>query len=206
MNYMHKTKTIIALLTIAALLCSCSRKEETEYCTDPVCVLSFQPYDDISERDVEKLSSTVKEKVEDIANVSVLEVRILPNKKLDNTLLNDNKTRYSAKKILEKQQSYITKKHEIIIGLTNKDISAPVRGINDWGIQGLSFMGSNVCVVSTYRIAKNVPLWKPIIHEFIHTFWNMPHCPADNPKCLMQDGHGNPKWGIKNDLCQSCKI
>ena len=196
---------IILSVAIVMLLCSCNSRESYDFCTCPECVLTFQPYDGISERDVEKLSATVKEKIEEIANVSVMEVKILPNKKLDKSVLNDNKTRFSAKKILKQQQQSITNNHEIIIGLTNKDISAPVRGKEDWGIQGLSFLGSNVCVVSTYRIGKKVPLWKPVIHEFIHTFWNMHHCSEDNPRCLMQDGHGKPHWGNKNDLCDTCK-
>ena len=91
-----------------------------------------------------------------------------------------------------------------LLGVTNTDISTSSRGHDDWGIQGLACSGQNNCVVSPYRLARREQLWKLACHEFIHAYCNWPHCPKDDPKCIMQDGHGKPNFAIKQGLCDYC--
>ena len=56
---------------------------------------------------------------------------ILPNKRLDNSLLNDYKTRYRADRIIRSiHNKYLT------IVLLHNDISLPYRNRLDWGVLG----------------------------------------------------------------------
>ncbi|MBR1475214.1 MAG: hypothetical protein IJ613_06545, partial [Muribaculaceae bacterium] len=135
--------------------------------------------------------------------VMVTEVHVLPNKPLPQLARNDANTRYRAEKIL-KLQAPQCKGHTLVLGVTNSDISTSSRGHDDWGIQGLAYMGGKNCVVSPHRLTNRKYLWKLACHEFIHAYCNWPHCPKDNPNCIMQDGHGKPNFAIKHGLCDYC--
>ena len=201
-----KVNLLIILISNFLLTTSCNKSDiykEIE-CLDPNCELIIQPYDNFPVIKAQKLSEELKENIQEQLGISITSIQILPNKKLTQDLLNDSKTRYSANKIVNSQNK-LTSFHKVVIGLTDKDISTNLRGKPDWGIQGLATVGGNSCIISTYRLNKNVELWKPVIHEFIHAFWNMHHCKDDNPTCIMQDGHGKPNWNKKNSLCETCK-
>lgn len=216
-NYLTMKKAnylflLLAMMLMAACNGNNSQTEKSEYeldtvnycCTDPVCVLMVQPYDDFSQTEAKQLANKVKTEIERMTAVMINEVHVLPNKPLPESALNDAKTRYRAEKILKLQQPQC-KGFVLVMGLTNSDISTANRGHDDWGIQGLAYMGAKNCVVSPFRLPKRNQLWKLACHEFIHAYCNWPHCPKDNPKCIMQDGHGKPNFAIKNSLCEYCK-
>ena len=204
---MNKTSLLIVLLSILCLV-GCSKKKENvcpEEENHKTCELVIQPYGDFSRTTAQSVSNDLKKFLEENTELRIANIVILDNKDLSGDLMNDQNTRYSADKILNSQKPIRSNPDQVVVGLTKKDISTPLRGIDDWGIQGLAYLGQNNCVVSTYRISKSVPLWKPVAHEFIHAYFNMHHCAEDNPNCLIQDGHGKPKWSKKNNLCESCK-
>ena len=92
-----------------------------------------------------------------------------------------------------------------IIGVTNKDISTPVHGKENYGILGLSTLGGNVSVISTYRLKNKKELWKLAMHEFGHGYYSLRHCPNDDPNCIMADAKGgNPHFELKDTLCSTC--
>lgn len=123
-------------------------------------------------------------------------------------LLAKSGTRYDAPSILKK---YKTPKNILLI--TNKDITHKdtQRKIDEYGIIGLGLLHGTVCVVSTYRIKKNVSdikfhdrLKKVSLHEVGHNL-GLNHC-DNNIHCLMNDAKGTAKqidiekvW-----LCQKC--
>jgi archaemetzincin len=122
------------------------------------------------------------------------------------------RNRYKADSILVYEKQLVDK-NEIIVGLTDKDISTSKNDITDWGVLGLGLCPGNVCIISTYRLEKisiaqtqlKDRLIKIILHEIGHNF-GLPHC-TNNPECLMNDAEGSiatvdkeKKW-----LCDKCR-
>lgn len=173
-------------------------------CSCPHTVICLQPLEDFSQKDAEKLKKNLLKHTAELELCEVADVEVLPNKPLKPSLLNDEKTRYRADKIIR----YVTESksnRRIIIALTHKDISVPLRGKKDWGVMGLSLQPGTACVVSTYRVKDKSQLWKVAIHEFCHTYYNMPHCPNDDPTCLMKDAKGRGNLAPQRHLCKDCK-
>lgn len=198
-------KIIYSLLFLA--MASCGNKQEEHHCAEPITSITIQPYGDISRNETLSMAKKLKQEIETQTEVIIEGMEILPNKELPKRLLNKTKTRYRAERILDGQLSQL--KHgceNVIIGVTNQDISTTLRGKEDWGVQGLAYMGRDVCVVSTYRLKNKKDLWKVAFHELFHAAFNYPHCPFDNPTCIMQDCHGVGNWKNKNSVCKQCYI
>ena len=151
-----------------------------------------------------QLSKVLEKKFLQLYGVE-FEFEVLPNKKLSADLMNDNKTRYRADKIIDSLKDGAGD-HKIIIALTHKDVSVPYKGKADWGVLGLSIHGTYTCVVSDYRLKnKKRDYWKVVTHEFTHTACNYGHCPDDNPLCIMKDAKGKADFSNKEDFCETCK-
>jgi uncharacterized repeat protein (TIGR02543 family) len=97
--------------------------------------------------------------------------------------------------------------HNIYIGITHRDICKEYKnGVKDWGVLGSSIADYHACVVSDHRLKhKRRDLWKVVVHEFIHTYYNYGHCPEDNPHCLMKDAKGKADFSNKIGLCKTCR-
>jgi archaemetzincin len=111
--------------------------------------------------------------------------------------------RYRADSLL-KFLSAISHKNELIIGLTEKDISTTKDKIQDWGVMGLGYCPGNACVASTYRLQKeNIKsqLFKVAIHELGHT-QGLPHC--SNKICFMRDAEGKNPTNEEIRFCANC--
>lgn len=95
---------------------------------------------------------------------------------------------------------------EFTIGITDEDISHSVHGVKDWGVLGLAYRGNayNSCITSTYRLKNRKDLWKLMAHEFIHGYFDMGHCKANDPHCIMQDANKKPNFRIKSSPCKVC--
>lgn len=205
-------KKVLLLSLLLLSLVGCNKKEsiheaeisaEEMTCLDPMCSVTFQPYGNISQKEVQKYAKEFEERITALTCVVITDMKILPNKSLNSDLLNDHKNRYSASKILNTQHP---NKHEVIIGITNVDITHKTSTNTDWGIQGLALLGKKSCTISTFRIRDKADVWKVISHEFVHAFNNWPHCPNNDPTCIMCDAKGKPNWKIKNSFCKRCRI
>ncbi|MBQ3364269.1 MAG: hypothetical protein IJG42_10005 [Muribaculaceae bacterium] len=141
---------------------------------------------------------------EHMKGLAVTEVKVLPNKPLTKDLMNDAKTRYRASKILDLQQGMIKQPGDVVIGLTDKDISTSVHGYEDWGILGLSYLNKSNCVISTFRVKDKSQFWKVVLHEFGHGFVGLPHCPNNDSSCFMVDANGKPNLTPQRHFCDSC--
>lgn len=164
--------------------------------------IHIQPYEDFPHDKAQELAEQLE-----IAMIGVhgwTNVYVLPNKPLTKDMLNDAKTRYRANKILDWQRDSVDQTDFAIIGLTSEDISTTLHGYDDWGILGLSYVGTGNSVVSTFRIKDNSQIYKVLLHEFGHGFMGLQHCPNNDPTCYMVDDNGKPKLDKQYHFCDSC--
>ena len=174
-------------------------------CVCPHCRLLIQPYDDFSHDKALEISKQLERALnEHMKGLAVTEVQVMPNKPLTEELMNKAKTRYRASKILDQQQGMVKQPGDVVIGLTDKDISTSVHGYGDWGILGLSYLNKSNCVISTYRVKDKSQFWKVVLHEFSHGFLGLPHCPNNDSCCFMVDANGKPNLTPERHFCDSC--
>ena len=182
-----------------------SDSTEVAECTCPHCTILIQPYNDFSQNKALEVSKQLEGALnEHMKGLAVTKVKVLPNKTLTVELMNDAKTRYRASKILDQQQGLVKQPGDVVIGLTNEDISTSVHGYEDWGILGLSYLNKSNCVISTFRVKDKSQFWKVVLHEFGHGFLGLPHCPNNDSSCFMVDANGKPNLTPERHFCDSC--
>lgn len=174
-------------------------------CVCPHCRILIQPYDDFSHDKAWEVSKQLERALDEhMKGLAVTEIQVMPNKPLTEDLMNKGKTRYRASKILDQQQGLLKHPGDVVIGLTDKDISTSVHGYEDWGILGLSYLNKSNCVISTYRVKDKLQFWKVVLHEFGHGFLGLPHCPYNDSSCFMVDANGKPNLTPERHFCDSC--
>ena len=175
---------------------------EHSICNTPKVVIKLLPYNDYSKREAEKLLPKLQEAFEKWLGgdweFKILEPATLPQ----NSYLKV-RNRYKVTPVLNYQSTLLTDK-EVIIGLTHKDICTNIHGVEDYGIVGMSRPLRQVCIVSDKRLKDKSIMWKPVLHEFIHTFYGAKHCPNNEPTCFMMDAKGHGNFEIQDKLCDIC--
>lgn len=123
--------------------------------------------------------------------------------------LNYNKKRYRADSLI-RYLGTLVKDGQLILGLSNKDISTTTKKNFDWGVMGLGYCPGKSCIASTSRIkGKNrlEKLFKVAIHELGHNYGltktTSNHCP--NKTCLMRDADGKDDFDQLQNFCSKCK-
>ena len=205
------------LFIISMLLLGCNSKidtpntqdvtEEEEpldtICSCPQCIIKLLPYDDYTKKEamrlLPKLQKAFDEWLYGAWKFEIMDPAILPQSSYVK-----ERNRYRVTPILNRQSNLI-KGNEVIIGLTHKDICTSIHGVKDYGIVGISRLKKQVCLVSDKRLKDKSLYWKPILHEFIHTFYGANHCPNEDPTCFMKDAKGHGNFEIQDKLCDSCK-
>lgn len=207
-------KKLIYFLFAATLFSCHSQNKEQEATVEEVdsfmnfkcCppTIYLQPCNSFTQAEARAIIPNMRKELVRFTYIDDLEIVVKPNIKLPDSLLNTNKTRYRADKIVK----YFSKEandHNVIIALLHQDVSTSLHGKADWGVLGLSLQPLQDCVVSDYRLKnKKRDLWKVVVHEFVHTYFIAKHCAQDDPKCIMQDAKGHADFSNKTALCDSC--
>jgi archaemetzincin len=163
-------------------------------------IVYIQPLGDVKDKYLQK----VKKSVESFYGFKCV---IKPKVSFTNDLLADSKTRYEALKILGKFRS-----RDNILIVTEKDIAIRNNQYPEWGVLGLGFRPGTVCVISTFRMKRNVSeerildrLEKVSLHEIGHNL-GLNHCTKD-ARCMMNDAKGTIST-VDRELiyfCPNCK-
>ena len=109
------------------------------------------------------------------------------------------RNRYRAE-ILIQDLALTMKGNNIVIGLTDKDISTTRGKIYDYGVMGMGYEPGKSCIVSEFRTKNNTELFKVTVHELGHTF-GLPHC--KDSACYMEGYGGSLTQEI--GFCKKCK-
>lgn len=155
----------------------------------------MQPFADFPISEVENIAKELK--------TIYTDVRINPAIPFPKKSWNTTKTRRRADYLI-RFLNQKAKAGELLIGLTNKDISTTKNGKQDWGVFGLGFMPGKSCIASSFRLKgnKQEKLFKVAIHELGHT-QGLPHCPVKN--CFMRDAKGKDILEEETNFCSNCK-
>ena len=172
-------------------------------CSCPQSVIKLLPYDDFSIQEVERLMPILQQSF-DKWLYGFWKFEIMHPAHLPQECYVKERNRYFVTPVLN-YQSTLLKSNEVIIGLTHKDICTNIHGVKNYGIVGISRPLKQVCLVSDKRLKDKTLYWKPILHEFMHTFYGAKHCPNDDPTCFMKDAKGHGNFKIQDKLCDSCK-
>ena len=202
------TNKFIWLLITCFLIVGCAKRDKglenkTEEDNRHSCppTIYLQPYSDFSQKEAKALIPHLQRFLSE-CSLSGIEIEVQPNTKLSETFLNDSQTRYRADKMLK---SIPEERYNAVIQLTHQDISVTYKGRSDWGVLGFAFKGKHVCVASDFRLKnKKRDFWKVVCHELSHSFFNLPHCPNDDPHCIIKDAKGHAVFSNKEHLCKSC--
>lgn len=132
---------------------------------------------------------------------------VKPKLNLTSDILAVSKTRYEAGKILKKYNS-----KENVLLITEKDIAHRKSSeFPEWGIFGLGYRPGSTCVISTFRLKKNVSkaklldrLKKVALHEIGHNL-GLEHCTNDK-NCMMTSASGTVKQVDREKIwfCSKC--
>lgn len=133
---------------------------------------------------------------------------VKPAVPLTTDLLAASQTRYEASKILRKFNS-----SENLLLITTKDIAYYKSStMPEYGIFGLGYRPGTTCVVSTFRLHREVSrakcmerLEKVALHEIGHNL-GLPHCMHDR-HCMMQAAKGTIRQVDSEQVwfCEECR-
>lgn len=138
-------------------------------------------------------------------------IRRLPEGALPQQAYYPPRRRYRAERLLEHLEQHTPGDAQVMMGLTEVDISTTKGAVYDWGILGLATLSGQQCVISSFRAKRDSKssthakerLAKTVVHEVGHTI-GLPHCP--NYGCIMEDGKGSvTTTDHERDICAACR-
>jgi len=161
--------------------------------------IEILPLGNVNSLYIDKVKSSIKE-------FYGYDCIVLPSTNVSDDILTTSKEKYDAAKILKK---YNTDNYRVII--TEIEISCKCWVSPEYTIFGLARTPGKICVVSTFRLKKNVTkdityirIEKSLLHELGHNF-DLPHC--TNSQCMMYSKDGTTSE-LDNEniwLCPICQ-
>ena len=197
----HLLLLIVCSLFISRCMISTDEDKHAEYAPEEngkaTLTLIIQPFEGFPASSANLIAKQLKEMYS--GTIVVNDAIPFP----DNAF-NPARSRYRADSLI-KYLSTLAKDDQLIIGLTNRDISTTKDNYPDWGIMGLGYCPGKSCIASTFRLKGGnqlEKLFKVAIHELGHT-QGLPHCP--NQTCLMRDAEGKDHLDEEKEFCPRCK-
>jgi archaemetzincin len=170
------------------------------YFFKPVKTINIQPLGTVSPEYIALVKKSVK-------SFYGYDCVVMPQKEITNDMLSPIKKRIDANKALLSNLTF-----DNLLIITEKDICHYEDSENpEWGIFGLGLRPGKTCIVSTFRLHKDVSkqktlerLEKVAIHEIGHNL-GLNHCVNDK-KCMMHDANGTIKQvdAEKIWFCEKC--
>ena len=185
-------KKIILIILIGLLSSFCK--------TEPI-VINIQPLGKVSKKYILQVKKSVK-------TFYGYDCKILSPKKITNNMLSKITRRIDANKALRTNET-----NGNLLYVTEKDICHFKDKLRpEYGIFGLGLRPGKTCIVSTFRLKKNVSkqktlerLEKVALHEIGHNL-GLKHCDNDK-KCMMNDARGTIKQVDFGNVwfCDKCR-
>ncbi len=203
---MNSSKAFAITLLSVIIIGSCNKSYKCKQnLSQPVatevskCIVHIYFYDEFPQNRVNQLVVEMK-KV--LPNVQVEQKIPLPD-----AAYYKPRNRYLATVLLDGQLT-LKPKGDLVLGITDKDISLKYKNYDNWGVMGLSYRGNGVAVVSTYRLGGVAKMdrrdfLKLILHEPGHAE-GLPHC-TEARSCIMRDAEGKNNFPVLTGFCPSCK-
>ncbi len=189
-------RLITIFFLLSCVICFSCKNNQWPGKPDVYTSIRIQPFDDMDSTAIMNLAYSVRKIFPNV----VVNQRV----KIPAFAYYPPRGRYRADSLLRFLQLF-ARPHEVVIGVTNKDISTHNGNISDWGVMGLGNCPGNSCVVSTFRLNRDKnknQLLKVAIHELGHCF-GLPHCPERF--CFMRDARGRNVTDEETVFCKGCK-
>jgi archaemetzincin len=170
------------------------------YFLKPISKINIQPLGEVSPEYINLVKKSVK-------TFYGYDCMVMPTQKITKDMLSPIKKRIDANKALRNNLTF----NNLLI-ITEKDICHYENDDNpEWGIFGLGLRPGKTCIISTFRLKRNVSkqktlerLEKVVLHEIGHNL-GLAHC-TNNNECMMNDANGTIKQ-VDNEkvwFCAKC--
>lgn len=208
---------LMAVMVMAAIFVGCDSESSNNSWFTYKPKIAIQPFGNIDQEELDSVAHAIQQMYP--CDLYILKHQGMPNRAYTEIRY----PRYRADTLVQILSEEVADSLDIIVGLTNQDISiikykSGIREIKeptwqycDFGIFGLGRVGGKACVVSSNRLHKNASkqqfytrLTRIACHEVGHVM-GLHHCPEQ--KCLMNDANEKIST-IDNStgkLCEKCE-